>query len=525
MKGHAATTTTRQSLSYEEKMGLLEEKPQSSDDSSEGSRMEHLQLDDQAFTVNKVALLAASPVNYVRSAPWRVLAVRLAWFLVPSFLQGRHAREQIRPAKLAPTAYLDGMRGLAALFVYLCHYTYQAFTIAEGYGCGEKNFDFLKLPFVRLFYQGPQAVCVFFVISGYALSYKPVRLMRSGKVQEFSNTMSSMILRRGIRLYLPTLTSTFMIVCFLRLGLYEWTREFANDRTYMKNIVEPHPARMELGYDQWWDWIWQMFNFVHLFNWDLYGGSTKYDVHLWTIPVEFRCSLYLFLVLVGTARLQTKFRFMSLAGILWFTYRNGRWELMLFFWGMLLAELDHIRGAHVPAPVLPVDKTIESPRSQFGSIFWTLLSLLGLYLMGYPDGRAEITPGWIYLSSLIPDWWNYERFRYWQMTGAVIFVFAVGHSPGWQRFFNTAVVQYFGKISYAIYLMHGPAMHVVGYHWEKFAYSLTGVEGYWYNAGWVLGACFCIPTVVWWADIFWRAIDIPTVKFSRWFENKVIKSE
>lgn len=70
--------------------------------------------------------------------------------------------------------------------------------------------------------------------------------------------------------------------------------------------------------------------------------------------------------------------------------------------------------------------------------------------------------------------------------------------------------------------MHGPAMHVVGYHFEKWAYSVTGVEGYWFNAGFILGACFCIPTVVWWADVFWRAVDIPTVKFAKWFESKVI---
>lgn len=208
---------------------------------------------------------------------------------------------------------------------------------------------------------------------------------------------------------------------------------------------------------------------------------------------------------------------------MWFSYRNSRWEFVLFLAGMLIAELDHIRSAHVPAPALPLEEKAPSPsRRKLWSAGWFMISILGLYLMGQPDGRGEITPGWIYLTSIIPEWWAVEKFRYWQSVGAIIFVLSVGHVKNWQRFFNTSFVQYFGKISYAIYLMHGPAMHCVGYHWEKWAYSVTGVEGYWFNAGFVLGACLCIPTVVWWADIFWRAVDIPTVRFARWFEAKCV---
>lgn len=247
-------------------------------------------------------------------------------------------------------------------------------------------------------------------------------------------------------------------------------------------------------------------------------------MHLWTIPVEFRCSLYLFLVLIGTARLQTKFRLLVVGGVMWFVYTHSRWEMLLFLCGMVLAELDLIRGAHKPSPTsdLPVHESGAAPRRRWKRIFWAALSILGLYLMCQPDVKGDITPGWIWLHSQIPTWWKEEPYRYYQSLGAVVFAFAVGYSPSWQRFFNTGFVQYFGKISYAIYLMHGPAMHCIGYHWERMAYSVTGVEGWWYNTGFVLGAMFCIPTVVWCADIFWRAVDIPTVKFAKWVESKCI---
>ncbi|XWW93806.1 hypothetical protein V2A60_001743 [Cordyceps javanica] len=473
----------------------------------------------------RLRVLAASWLC-ARSASWRPLLLRLAVFLVPSFLQGRHAREQIRPARLAPTAYLDGMRGLAALFVFFCHYFYQAFVIAEGWGGGDANYHFLKLPFIRLWYQGPPAVCLFFVISGYALSYRPLKLVRLRADAEAAAAISSLVFRRAIRLYLPTAISTFLIVCLLRIGAYEWTRDFATDRTYMKNVVEPHPERMEFASDQFLDWAKHMYRFVHVFDWNKFGGSTTYDVHLWTIPVEFRCSLYLFLVLIGTARLQTKFRLTVVGGVMWFVYTHSRWELFLFLCGMVLAEMDLIRGAHKASVASVTDLSLgdgaPAPRPRWKRAFWAGLSILGLYFMCQPDVKGDVTPGWVWLHAQIPSWWQEEPYRYYQSLGAVIFAYAVGYSPSWQAFFNTAFVQYFGKLSYAIYLMHGPAMHCIGYHFESVAYAITGVDGYWYNAGFVLGAVFCVPMVVWCADIFWRAVDIPTVKFAKWVESKCI---
>ncbi len=281
MNGHAAS---RQSLSHEEKMGLLDERTLS-DVESEGSGSTTVDVESRPIFDSakppSYTSFAAVPSEFLRLTLWRSLIVRTFVFLTPSFLQGRHAREQICPAKLSPTAYLDGMRGLAALFVFFCHYFYQAFVIAEGWGCDTTNYHILKLPFLRLWYQGPPAVCVFFVISGYALSYRPLKLIRSRSFADFSTTMSSLVFRRGIRLYLPTAISTFMIIGLLRIGAYEWTREFANDRTYMKIIVEPHPARMESAYAQYRDWAIHMFRFVHVFGWDKFGGSTCKNQSQW----------------------------------------------------------------------------------------------------------------------------------------------------------------------------------------------------------------------------------------------------
>ena len=293
MPGHERHYSS--SLYKDEKMSLLEEKPGSSSssdvDSDDSGDSKFYDIDakfygiETSFPLSKYAASLRVPIDSLLSTSWRMLIGRFLLFLVPSFLQGRQMREQIRPAKVAPTAYLDGMRGLAALFVYFCHYSYQSFTIAKGWGFDENNYHILKLPFFRLWYQGPPAVSMFFVISGYALSYKALKLARSRNWAESANNMSSLVFRRFLRLYLPTAISMLMISILLQLGAYEYTRKFSSNRMYMKNIVEPHPEPEETMYLQLRLWAEQMFHYMHFFSWDEYGGQPG---RLYFIPYIYR---------------------------------------------------------------------------------------------------------------------------------------------------------------------------------------------------------------------------------------------
>lgn len=191
---------------------------------------------------------------------------------------------------------------------------------------------------------------------------------------------------------------------------------------------------------------------------------------------------------------------------------------MLFFFGMVIAEHDHARGAHVPR------STQSTSPSKLAQGFWVLTSFLGLYLLSMPSYDAATTPGWVWLTkTFVPKWWpDKEECRIGQAAGAALFVLAVGHIGWWKRLFNSFPIQYLGKISYSLYLMHGPALHAVGYYWFKVVFIITGTEGQWYVVGYSVAAFFNLLTVIWWADVFWRLIDIPSVKFARWVESNVI---
>lgn len=223
---------------------------------------------------------------HLPSGPSLFKLTRQALFLLlPSFVQ-----DSIRPSlksdsgkPLHPTAWLDGMRGLAALFVFVQHLSYpihdvfSAWTPEQGYN------HFLRLPLIRFFYDGAFMVAIFFVLSGYALSYKPVKQMRNGETDTLVQTLSSSVFRRAIRLYLPCFASTLLIVLSLRLGLYEWTRTIANDPVRLPASREIHFPRTKTTSEQMLNWARTMLVFINPFN----PVRLALDTHLWTIPIEF----------------------------------------------------------------------------------------------------------------------------------------------------------------------------------------------------------------------------------------------
>ena len=98
-------------------------------------------------------------------------------FFKPSFL-GPHSSE---PRKLHPTSYLDGLRGVAALFVVFAHYQATFFPyLGAGWhqkgqwedGTEKTNNYIVQFPIIRTFYAARFMVSIFFVISGYVLSQK-----------------------------------------------------------------------------------------------------------------------------------------------------------------------------------------------------------------------------------------------------------------------------------------------------------------------------------------------------------------
>lgn len=66
-------------------------------------------------------------------------------------------------------------------------------------------------------------------------------------------------------------------------------------------------------------------------------------------------------------------------------------------------------------------------------------------------------------------------------------------------------------------------MHSLGYALMPNIWALTGKEtDAQYCFGFAIGWLVCLPVSIWAGDMFWRAVDVPTVKFSRWAERRLL---
>lgn len=465
--------------------------------------------------------------------------LRSSAILLPSFIGGwnkiESRQEPLSSGKLALAA-LNGLRGIACLIVFNYHllfvWTHSTDvswgTRVDTEGAEEKEAvkyhdndqkSLLQLPFLRLLYAGQAMVIVFFVISGYVLSHKPMKLMRSGKFEELQRVLASSVFRRGIRLFGPTTIGTFITMLLTNAGYFEAGKAVRHDPVTYRGNNEEHPILFATFYEQVRDWAGSLGGLIsNAWHWDLYFNN--YDPHLWTIPLEFRTSIVLFVTLVGFSRLRPVARLSLTLGLvsLCLCYW-ARWEVFLFLAGMIFAELDMISGIFTETPLLSEKEASRSRRSL--SLIWAGIMLIGLYLSSCPSVQPENAPGYRYLAAYIPDGYSWQRGRPFQAIGGALVVWSFMHLPRVQRIFTTAIAQYFGRISYAFYLVHGPILHGFGYNFVLRCWSFTGKENTMgFAAGLGLAALVILPLAIWAADLFWRFVDTPCVELARWVETK-----
>lgn len=467
----------------------------------------------------------------------KTAAVAIGFFLLPSPISTR-LRPPASPPKsdLGPTSHLNGVRGLAAFFVCVYHLSYVIYPSAaygqlSPTGDTSRNHYLIQLPILNLFYMGHPWVAVFYVVSGYSLSLKPLKQARAADWNGLHSTLSSAAFRRGFRLFLPVLVSTFLVMLAIDLGLYEITRSYAESDEFLRNWREMHLARVGWG-PQLIDWYKRFCKVIWVWDFDIYGGSNEYDYHLWTIAVEYRCSLVLFLCQLALLRLRFASRVGGFVGVAWFALQWARWDVVLFLSGAVLADLD-----------LQITKGVEVGWHTFNKrtpereqhpawvrhIICIMAFVLGLFLMASPERDGHLSPGYVWLTSLIPESFFDSQLRFWTMFGGILYLASINNLKMLSWVYNTSVVQYLGRISFGLYLVHGLVIHTFGYWLEMitfkhvFGFKRDDVYTTTFNSVFVVDACIILTACVWVGDIFYRAVDMPTLRFARWLEMRCVQ--
>lgn len=351
----------------------------------------------------------------------------------------------LNPTPLAdrPTAFLDGLRGLAALGVLIQHYVGRFDGNVHEHGFGENgNWFFASLPVLRLVLTGGNpAVPIFFVLSGYVLSRSPLTRLRDGKRDTCIKGLISATIRRPFRLYIPVMVITFCISILMHAP---WG--LAPAMVYaqpMDNVF------VEVG-----SWFVEFVKYFNPFQVHTNLVFFKYSLVAWTIPIELKGSILVYaltgcIALVDLPHAAT-IALLSLSTAI--LLQVGKWTMACFIAGLLLSYID----------VNSMDKPLLGLTARAQSRVQHAILITALYLISQPaysglPSFSSDTPGWHYLSSLIPVAYTApEYYRYWTSWGALFFIYATLRLPWLQRFLNTRPPQYLGRVSFMLYLVHIP---------------------------------------------------------------------
>ncbi|KAL2147635.1 hypothetical protein VTI28DRAFT_8089 [Corynascus sepedonium] len=424
------------------------------------------------------------------------------------------------PGKLRPTAYLDGLRGFAAFLVYWHHHELWAHVAPQitafesSFGFNGRHY-FAAFPGVRIFLHGGHfAVAAFFVISGYVLSAKPLSLIHAGDQVKLADNLASALFRRWFRLFIPIICTTFVyMTLFQASGV--WVDGLEAKPSYLRAVSS---------------WYTEVMKFSFIFHSDK-ASLLSYNFHLWSIPVEFRGSIVIYTTLLALSRCTRNARLWCEAGLVfYFLYVVDGWYCALFMSGMLLNDLEQLAAKD------ELPSFLDRFRPHKTAIFYTLLAA-SIYLGGCPAHTGEVedlrrNPGWYLLSFLKPPAVSDAKWFY-LFWAAVFLVASVPHIRWLRRFFETRFCQYLGRISYSLYLIHGPILFTLGNHlyaatgWPNslrlyhlpdwfnlFPLPMSGPMGF--EIAFLVPNLVLLPLTLYLAEVVTTLFDEPSVRLPQW---------
>ncbi|KAI0404476.1 acyltransferase family-domain-containing protein [Xylaria palmicola] len=395
----------------------------------------------------------------------------------------------------------------------------------------------IQLPIIRLVISGPANVMIFFVVSGYALSLKPLTLIQKDQHLKMYQALSSSIFRRHPRLFVPA-----VIMC-APAPVITYLRGYGGGEGTPGAAIRPmNPPRFD-GFGA------QLGNYLKtiLALSDVYspsGLNWVYSDSLWTLPIEFKSSLVVFTLLIALSRCTARARVVITLGVAFYSLWYFHWGEFLFVGGMLVVESNLRSPRSAPSAEAGINAAEEgggearrvrlrrcAPLRSPGlrRLFHVAAFLASLLVLSMPEhGRgAAQSCGFQTLAGLVPAHFHASGAAdyFWQPMAAVSLVLAIDGAPSLQGIFTTRPAQYLGRVSFALYLVHMLILHSLGLWLGRYFLRLTGSDSYWqYGAGIGLAAAVVGCVIIWAADLGSRFVDANAVRFTAWTYGRLCKA-
>jgi len=304
----------------------------------------------------------------------------------------------------------DGLRGIAALNVVVSHF-FCAFAPGLLHNFYPELFRensspevwqrILQWPVFSVFYNGLFAVFVFFVLSGYVLALP--------YFQNQPEKISRRFWARYLRLNIPVAAVVLLSwLLFVLHGYYNVPAAKAANSPWLDSALQAGGANFRAMMD-------------HAVSGAIIFGRKTFDPPLWTINLEFIGSMYLLAYFAVKPRGREALPLLLVCLLLLTCYPDASIFFITLFCGSYLGCL--------PA------------RGKYRALSFAL----GIYLGGYQYDNA--------LYDYLPDVLGWGTKSFYNALGALLLVWPVVNGFG-ARILQSRPLQYLGRISYSIYLVH-----------------------------------------------------------------------
>lgn len=302
----------------------------------------------------------------------------------------------------------DGLRGIAALNVAICHFI-EAFyptMMAKHYpGIFPVNahpgifFNIIQSPIISLLYNGQFAVIIFFVLSGYVLTLPYFK--------DDLITLKKRIWGRYIRLNLPIAVSLMISFFIYKLGGYHNTEaaEVSGSMHWLFSLVPSEITTLDF--------------FKMIFYKSILFGDSSLNTALWTLKIEFIGSVYLLLFFLCCPREHIKLCMFCSMLVLLAYYEKDILYYIAMFSGALINKI--------------------KPKNK------GFILVLGLYFGAFQTESV--------IFNFLPRLELLDTKTFYNTIGAFFVTLAIVNGFG-RKFFESSMLQFFGKISFSFYLLH-----------------------------------------------------------------------
>ncbi|KAJ0117382.1 cyltransferase family protein [Diaporthe amygdali] len=336
--------------------------------------------------------------------------------------------------------WVDGLRGIASALVVLTHlaraWDGELFVATSQEDAPPR---FLQLPYLRILIQGRIGVTIFAFVTGYVCALKPIKLCRQGNQEAAFVSVSKSALRRTPRLFLPAAAATAVSWLLAEMGLYAVAK---HQDSWWIDVQSPNRIAY-LGE--------ALGNLIYCIVTTWTRAVNDYDNNQWTLLPLLKGSMWVYSFMVATAYVKPRYRTMASFGLwVYFYCASDSAFGMQFFWGTFIADLQN----H------PTTAQFISDRPRLSRILSTSLVFIGLTFASFPEGRAE----WMtwsrlmldFMRPILPDNPDFPRFA--SGIGLEFISLGILFSPWLQKLLSGRFLLFLGRMSFAVYLLHGPLM-------------------------------------------------------------------